>query len=403
MNSAPKGFKEHPYSYHHELVLNIENITNLGYGVARDDGWVIQVAYVLPGEKVRARIFRNHKNYSEADCIEVLQKSPNRIDSKCSLFQTCGGCQYQTVKYETQLEWKKNQIAETFKRIADLKIDVLPVIPSPKEYGYRSKLTPHFDKAKSGEIKSIGFLKSGTRKVIIDVPKCPIATDNINEALPNARESLFQEKNKKKGGTLLLRDTLEGVVTDPKKIVCEKVDDLTFQFKAGEFFQNNPFILPNLVEYVINQAKGNSNDLLVDAYCGGGLFSLSGAKYFKKVVGIEISREGFDWACANASLNRIENVNFILGDAASIFNDLNQENMDCSLIIDPPRRGCDENFLNQALSFRPNRIIYVSCDPSTQARDAITLVNGGYKITKVQPFDLFPQTRHIENVITFER
>jgi len=399
MNSPPKGFKDHPYPYHHEIILEIENVTNLGYGIARDDGWVIQIAFVLPGEKVLARIFRNHKNYSEADCIEIIEPSSNRVDPKCPLFGTCGGCQYQSVNYTTQLEWKRLQVADSFERIANLKVDVLPVIQSPKQYGYRSKLTPHYEKPRNGEFRKIGFLRYGSRKIIIDVSSCPIATDAINQALPSARKNLENNK-KKKGGTLLLRDALEGVETDPKKVVCEKVGELTFQFKAGEFFQNNPFILPKLVDYVVEQAKSEDDNLLVDAYCGGGLFALSASKYFKKVIGIEVSREGFDWACANALLNRIENAEFILGDAASIFDELHNENYTSSLIIDPPRKGCDENFLAQTLSFRPKKIIYVSCDPATQARDVRTLVNGGYKIKKVQPFDLFPQTRHVENVIT---
>ena len=192
-------------------------------------------------------------------------------------------------------------------------------------------------------------------------------------------------------------------MTDPKKVVSEKVGELIFQFKAGEFFQNNPFILPSLVDYVVEQAKTGTSSLLVDAYCGGGLFSLSAAKHFKKVVGIEISREGFEWARANASINRIENAEFFLGNASSIFDELESQDEDFSLVIDPPRRGCDQDFLEQALAFKPNKIIYVSCDPATQARDAKILVDGGYKITEVQPFDLFPQTRHVENIVTFIR
>lgn len=403
MNLVPKGFKDHPYSYHQELILVVENVTNLGLGIARDNGWVVQIAFVLPGEKIRARIFRNHKSYSDADCIEVLEKSPDRVDPPCSLFGTCGGCQYQSVKYSTQLQWKRNQVIDNFERIGGLHIEVLPVVPSPNQYGYRSKLTPHYEKARSSDRRKIGFLRYGSRKIIIDVPTCPIATDEINRELPTARQELHQRLTKKKGGTLLLRDTLEGVVTDPKKVVSEKVGDLVLQFKAGEFFQNNPFILPTLVDYVIDQAKAGDSDSLVDAYCGGGLFSLSAAKYFTNVYGIEISREGFEWARANALLNRIENAEFFLGNASSIFDEIRKDNKEYSLVVDPPRKGCDENFLMQTLSFKPKRIIYVSCDPATQARDAKILVDGGYQITQVQPFDLFPQTRHVENIVTFVR
>ncbi len=403
MNLTPKGFHAHPYEYHQELILKVEDVTNLGYGIARDGEWVIQIAFVLPGEKVRAKIFRNQKNYSEADCLEVLTPSPDRVKPNCSLFGICGGCQYQSVKYSTQLEWKRRQVNDSFTRIGGLNVIVKEVVASPKEYGYRSKLTPHYEKAVSDKPRKIGFLRFGSRKIIIDVPQCPIATENINEALPFARKELHKTHNKKKGGTLLLRDTQEGVITNPKDVASEKVGDLIFQFKAGEFFQNNPFILPKLVNYVIEQAMSDNADLLVDAYCGGGLFSLSAAKHFKEVLGIEISREGFEWARANASINRIENAEFFLGDASSIFSELDNKNGNISLVIDPPRRGCDKDFLKQAIDFQPQKIIYVSCDPATQARDAKILVDGGYNITDVQPFDLFPQTRHVENIVTFIR
>jgi tRNA/tmRNA/rRNA uracil-C5-methylase (TrmA/RlmC/RlmD family) len=108
----PKGFTPHPYPYHHELELRIESLTNLGQGIARDNGWVVQVPFVIPGEVVLARIYRNHKNYSEADCIDILSPSPDRVIPKCDLFGTCGGCQYQSVSYEKQLEWKNAQVKE---------------------------------------------------------------------------------------------------------------------------------------------------------------------------------------------------------------------------------------------------------------------------------------------------
>ena len=402
MPLSPKGFIDQPYPYHHEIDMVIESVTNLGYGIARDNGWVVQIPFTLPGEKIRGRIFRNHKNYSEADCLEVLEPSKDRVEARCELFGVCGGCQYQAVRYETQLEWKRKQVEESFDRIGGIQISIEPVEPSPKTYGYRSKLTPHYERARASEGRKVGFLRYGSRSTLIDVPQCPIATDAINQAMPEAREEIRHMQGKKKGGTLLLRDTLEGVVTDPKKTACERVGDLLFQFRAGEFFQNNPFILPSMVDHVISQAKETNSELLVDAYCGGGLFSLSGASYFERVIGIEISREGFEWARTNALLNKIENAKFVLGDASSIFQELHNCEQICSLIIDPPRKGCDENFLLQALDFHPARIIYVSCDPATQARDVQRLVEGGYKVLRAKPFDLFPQTRHIENVVTLE-
>jgi 23S rRNA (uracil1939-C5)-methyltransferase/tRNA (uracil-5-)-methyltransferase len=402
MQDPPKGFIGHPYPYHQELELVIESVTNLGFGIARDDGWVIQVPFTLPGETIKAKIYRNHKNYSDADCVEILDPSSDRVEAECELFGVCGGCQYQAVRYETQLEWKRKQVKDSFDRIGGIDLEVEPVEPSPKTYGYRSKLTPHYERARASERRKVGFLRHGSRKVLIDVPQCPIATEAINNSLPAAREEIHLIQGKKKGGTLLLRDTPEGVVTDPKKTASERVGNLLFQFRAGEFFQNNPFILPKMVEHVIGQAKEKNPELLVDAYCGGGLFSLSAAEYFERVVGIEISREGFEWARSNALLNKIDNAEFLLGDASTIFEELQNCKQRCSLIIDPPRRGCDEDFLNQTLEFRPERIIYVSCDPATQARDVQKLIEGEYQILQSKPFDLFPQTRHIENVVTLE-
>lgn len=399
----PKGFRDSPYPYHHELEILIESVSNLGIGIARDKGWVIQIPFVLPGERIRARIYRNHKNYSDADCLEVLEPSPHRVQPSCDLFGVCGGCQYQAVDYPTQLSWKQKHVEETFLRIGGIETTVNPTMASPKRFAYRSKLTPHYEKTLDTENRKIGFLRHGSRRILVDVPTCPIATDSINATLPEEREILrTQTMGKKKGGTLLLRDTIEGVVTNPKETVSERVGDLTFQFKAGEFFQNNPFLLPQLVQYVIAEANSEVCPVLVDAYCGGGLFGLSAASQFDRVIGIEISREGFEGARTNALLNKIDNAEFFLGDAVSIFSELGQENEPCALIIDPPRKGCDPDFIDQTLAFRPQRIVYVSCDPATQARDAKLLLNGGYRISQIQPFDLFPQTRHIENVLTME-
>lgn len=403
MNRQPKGFLPNPYPYHHELELDISDITNLGIAIGRDDGWVIQVPYCWPGERIRARIYQNHTSYSQADLIEVINPSPDRTEPVCPLYGSCGGCQYQGATYEAQLKWKRQQVENSLVRLGGVSVPVNPVIPSPKPFGYRSKLTPHYQGGRDGETLTIGFLRQGSRKALVDVAQCPIATEGINEALPAARDELRNRPKKKKGGTLLLREVLEGVVSDPKQLVSENVGGLIFHFKAGEFFQNNPYILPKLVEYVISQADAEENSLLVDAYCGGGLFGLSAASRFSKVVGIEISREGFEGARTNARINRIENAEFFLGDASSIFQEIQGFTESAALIVDPPRRGCDPDFLRQAIEFAPRRIVYVSCEPATQARDAQVLLEAGYQAVASQPFDLFPQTRHVENVLTLVR
>ena len=167
-----KAFVADPFEYHQEIELEIESLTNLGVGLGRYDNWVVMVSFALPGERVLARVYRNYKNYSEADLVSVLKPSPDRLEPQCKLFGECGGCQYQHLSYEAQLEWKRKQVEELFERLAGISMTAKPTIGSPKQYHYRSKLTPHFPKNKD-EGFPIGFLKQGQRRAILDVPQCP--------------------------------------------------------------------------------------------------------------------------------------------------------------------------------------------------------------------------------------
>ncbi len=403
---APRNFIPEPFEYHQELELLVDSLTNLGIGVARKDDWVIMVPFALAGERVRARIFRNHPNFSEADLVEVLEASADRVQPRCPLFGTCGGCQYQQLAYAAQLRWKRLQIQEVLERIGGIQATVNPPHGSPEEYGYRSKITPHYQRWREDGDFPIGFLRAGQRQRIVDVPHCPIATPAINEELPRLRERVKKtapKGKKKKGATLLLRETMEGVISDPQALVTERVGSRVFQFKAGEFFQNNPFILPSFAKYVSEMAADGSR-FLIDTYCGAGLFSLTAADRFEKVIGIEVSAAAVTLADSNAALNGIRNAEFRNGEAESLFAEVADfPSHQTSVIIDPPRRGCDESFLHQLTRFAPARIIYVSCEPSTQARDLKILGESGYEILEIQPFDLFPQTRHIESVATLRR
>ena len=400
---APRNFKAGHFEYHQEIELDIDDITNLGFGVGRVDGFVVMVPYALSGERVRARVFRNQKNYAEADLIEVIKPSPDRIKPKCALFGVCGGCQYQHLSYEAQLRWKQKQIKDLMERIGEIKdAKVEPTHPSPAIFGYRSKLTPHYERPRKDGEMPIGFIMQGRRNVIVDVPQCPIASKAINEAMLAIRDEIKARANTfKRGGTILLRDTLQGVITDNRQVASEKVGELTLKFVAGEFFQNNPFILPELLDFAICEAKGSK--YLVDAYCGVGGFALWGARHFEKVMGVEISENSILCAKENAKSNNISNCEFISGKAEKIFAEIPFMGEETSMVIDPPRAGCDEAFLKQLIAFSPKKLVYVSCGPDTQARDLKYLVARGYKILKLQPFDLFPQTRHVENVAVLEK
>ena len=385
-----------PLKYHEEIELTIDNITNLGYGVGRYNHWVVMVPYVCKGEKVLCRVYRNHPNYSEADLLKVIVPSPERVTPRCPLFGLCGGCQYQHIQYSVQQELKRQQVQELLLRLAKIDVPVQPLISQEPVYGYRSKLTPHFQR----DVTKIGFLKTGSRHDIVDVSECPIASEEINITLQKMRQDLIG-KPQKRGGTLLLRDTTLGVITDAKQIASQSIRPYTFLFYAGEFFQNNPYILPKFVDYITSEASDSAINFLIDAYCGVGVFGICGSSKFESVIGIEINENAIKLAQENAKNNQIKNISFLSGSAEHLFIEDNLPPSDkTSIIIDPPRKGCDMAFLNQLVTFGPKKIVYVSCAPDTQARDLTFLLQKQYRIDKVQPFDLFPQTRHIENVVT---
>jgi 23S rRNA (uracil1939-C5)-methyltransferase/tRNA (uracil-5-)-methyltransferase len=437
-----KKFNDQPFRYHAEIELEIATLTNLGSGLGRvalpgetEAKWVVMVPFTLPGERVRARVFRNHRNFSEADLVSVLVPSPHRIAAPCPLFGRCGGCQYQHLAYAEQLAWKRRQVAELLEHMAGLPdFPVAPVIPSPRDYGYRSKITPHFNPPRAlpadpaGDQAApapapelpIGFLRQGTRFDLLDVPQCRIATDAINARLTPMRADIRARAAAgefKRAATLLLREASGAVTNDYDAVITETIardpgPPLRLRFLARDFFQNNPFILPAFTGYVRAQAAATGARFLVDAYCGSGLFALSAAGSFAQVAGIEISESSVRFARENAAANNIANATFQAGDATQIFAGLAPlaaatpptfGPAETVVVIDPPRKGADEPFLRQLFAFGPRAVVYVSCDPATQMRDLRHFLAAGYTLQAAQPFDLFPQTRHLECVLTLVR
>ncbi|MBA3849317.1 MAG: SAM-dependent methyltransferase, partial [Opitutus sp.] len=263
-----KKFNDRPFPYRTEIELEISTLTNLGVGLGRVPlpgvqpsalsiqptqplgGWVVMVPFTLPGERVRARVYRNHRNFSEADLLEVLAPSPHRVAPRCPLFGRCGGCQYQHLAYPEQLAWKRRQVEELLRHMAGIEFPVAPTTPSPREFGYRSKITPHFQvratrnaeggtpdhqqprlqpSASTGGADApppIGFLRQGSRFELVDVPQCPIATPEINARLTEVRAEVRRRLaagSYARGATLLLRHAQEGVVTDWDAVIHEVV------------------------------------------------------------------------------------------------------------------------------------------------------------------------------------
>lgn len=435
----PRNFNDHPFPYHAELELDVTTLTNLGSGLGRvalpaaapgaaapadpdpapagGGQWVVMVPFALPGERVRVRVWRNHRNFSEADLLAVLTPSPHRVAAPCALFGQCGGCQYQHLAYPEQLAWKRRQVAELLTHLAGVTFPVAPVVGSPRAYGYRSKLTPHFQVGRSGRGEEtaatpIGFLRPGSRFDLIDVPACPLATPGINARLTEVRaetRARLRAGAYVRGATLLLRHAQEGVITDYDAVIHETIAPdpadangrpLRLEFLARDFFQNNPFLLPAFTAYVRAQAAAGGARFLADTYCGSGLFALACAPAFTRVAGIELSASAVRFATANAAANGVTNATFQTGEAARIFAGLDFPAAETAVVIDPPRKGCDPAFLEQLLAYGPRTVVYVSCDPATQMRDLRAFLAAGYALTAVQPFDLFPQTRHLECVLT---
>jgi len=444
---APRAFRPFPFPYHAEIEVRIETLTNMGQGLARvalpegqaeeaaaaaepaaaaespspsRSGWVVMVPFALPGERVRVRIYRNQKNFSEADLVAVLEPAPSRVEPRCALFGTCGGCQYQHLAYAKQLKWKRQQVAELLQHMAGLECPVNEVIGSPRAYGYRSKITPHFSRPKHGGVGEIGFLRAGTRAQLVDVPRCDIATDALNAALAGVRAEARRNASRyKNGATLLLREDADGrVLTDPRVEMVSAVgrlagaggeasgggapsrEELRFTHLAGDFFQNNPSILPAFVEYIVGAAAASGARFLVDAYGGSGLFAIAAAGRFESVAGVEISATAVEQARANAVANAVANASFLAASAEAVFAGITFPAAETVVLIDPPRAGCSEEFLAQLVTYRPRSCVYVSCNPATQMRDLRLFLAAGYAVEAVQPFDLFPQTKHLECVLT---
>lgn len=408
----PKKFEPFPFAYHEEVEILFEDMTNMGLGVGRkilSDGssWVVMAPYVVPQERAIVRIYANFNKHSEADFVRLVgPPSPLRVEPRCKYFGQCGGCQYQHVSIEGQRDMKKRQVEYLMHRIGGIEnVQVNDCIGTNELIEYRSKIDPKIaNKIDNGSI-NIGFNMRGSNRVL-DIDACLIARPLVNLEYQLARDNLKSNPSKAKlGSTILFREHDNGVATDNRTIIQQTVMGKSFQFVAGEFFQNNPYVLPILIKHVIDFARGdNSIEYLIDTYCGSGLFAICGASEFKSVYGVEVSKASVEFAQCNAKANNIRNAKFFLGYAESIFDKVSRipANGTC-VVIDPPRKGCDEIFLNQLFHYGPKRIVYVSCDPATQARDTKCIVAAGYAIRSVTPFDFFPQTRHIENVICFER
>ncbi|KAA8899401.1 S-adenosyl-L-methionine-dependent methyltransferase [Sphaerosporella brunnea] len=421
-----------------EIELEVEELSSTGDGLALHGGRAYVVPFSIPGDRVKVKVIRHQETHSVVDFLSVVRPSPDRDDSLigCKYFGSCSGCQLQMLSYDKQLAHKKRVVEKAYEHFADLPEGILPpigdTIGSPLQYNYRTKLTPHFDGPRKGGFQGdqkpeIGFNLKGQRRVL-DIEDCPIGVDSVREGFTTSRADVLNNLGKyKRGATLLLRESTKRIpdsedlstftekklcITDPKATTTEYVDNFKFDSPAGAFFQNNNSILPTFTAYirdnlslpVSSQAESNTEPpkYLVDAYCGSGLFTVTCGSAVQKAIGVDISPDSIAYATRNAKENGITNATFIAGTAEKIFGDIDFPGSKASCIIDPPRKGCDELFLEQLMVFKPKRIVYVSCNVHTQARDLEYILKHEtgqkYKVDSIRGFDFFPQTHHVESV-----
>jgi 23S rRNA (uracil1939-C5)-methyltransferase len=387
------------------------------------DGRAVFVPFGLPGEHVRVELIEDKKNFARGKPLEILKASPERIVPKCKHFGKCGGCHYQNLPYEKQLQAKTEILRDQLQRIG--KIENPPVtqmIASPLEWNYRNHVQFHL----TAEGK-VGFINAKGNSTL-PIEECHLPETGINAFWPNLQfESnkdvdrvalraghdeelmvIFESESPETPELEIEADVSVVHLFDEHTVVLAGQDNLIysilgkeFRVSAASFFQVNIKTAEKMVEHVAARLPVTATTTLLDVYCGVGLFSKFFAEKCQQVIGIETSESACDDFAFN--LDEFDNVELYEGAAEEVLPGL-AGRLDSStyVIVDPPRAGIEKHALDAIISIKPQIIAYVSCDPSTLARDAKGLINGGYRLVEVTPFDLFPQTYHIESISTFE-
>ncbi|AKN32852.1 RNA methyltransferase [Clostridium carboxidivorans P7] len=441
-------------------------ITGMGYegeGVGKINDFTVFVLGALLNEKVKVKIVKVNKNFAFAKLVDVIEASEHRTEPVCSIYKRCGGCQLQHYSYQAQLDFKKQRVKDCIERIGKLKISEVNLhdtIGMNDPYRYRNKVQLPVGE-KNGEV-NIGFYAQRTHE-IINMDTCNIqheAADKVlklikswmkkyniksyneqlhtgsirhimvrkafktNEVmvvvvtrsneLPHKEElvemlleskenivSIIQNVNSKKTNVIL---GIECITLWGKDNISDYIGDFKFNISPLSFFQVNPVQTEVLYNKALEYASLTGNETVFDAYCGTGTISLFLSQKSKKVYGIEIIPQAIENAKINAKQNNINNAEFIVGESEKIIPELIKKGIKADVVVvDPPRKGCEKSLLEAIAQMAPERIVYVSCDPGTLARDLSILDELGYTATEIQPVDMFPQTAHVETVVKLYR
>ena len=384
------------------ITIKIDKIAFGGEGIGRINNMVVFVPFTAPEDEVEVEITQCKKKFARGRILKIIKASPLRVKPLCNYYTKCGGCCYQHINYDKQLEIKKGQVEEAFIKIGRMSMPpVLPVVASRTAYHYRGKAQCHQVMTSSG-LKT-GFLDvSGG--VIVDIERCEIMDETINEKIGRLRENTLV-RNRKKDARLTIWSDLPGEHNNSKGQIRRVIKGKEFLVPFDGFFQNNLSLTDAMVDEVCRMAQSGQLNNVIDAYCGCGLFTIFLAPLAKQIYGIELDQKAVKFAQLNAEKENIGNATFVCGDAGEellkgkLFTPFRAVDL---LILDPPRIGCGNSVMRAIDRLQPDRIIYVSCDPVTQARDVVLLKESGYRLLSLQPFDMFPQTQHIEVIALLE-
>lgn len=438
-------------------IVEIVDIGQGGVGIGKFEGFTVFVDGGLVKDKIRVKITKSKKNYAVGEIVEIIEPSPYRVERKCSEeLKNCGGCQIQELDYKEQLNIKTNEVKQVISRIGKLDDVVIhPALGMEEPFRYRNKAQFPIQKVDGTPV--IGFYKKKSHD-IIPTDQCIIQHD-VNDKIIKIiktyirayKVSIYDEKTHtgvlrhlvtKVGFTTkevmvvlvangrklpylnelasVLKENIPGFKTlvvnvnrertnvilgNENRIVYgdgkinDNIGDLVFEISPLSFFQVNPVQTEVLYNKALEYANLGENDTVFDIYCGIGTISLFLAQKAKKVYGIEIVEEAIKDAKRNAQINNLDNVEFYVGKAEEVVPKMYKQGKRANVVVvDPPRKGCDEKVLDTIISMQPDRVVYVSCNPSTLARDLNYLDERGYKCLEVQPVDMFPHSVHIENV-----
>ncbi|MFB3924865.1 MAG: class I SAM-dependent RNA methyltransferase [Syntrophales bacterium] len=395
--------------------ITVDKVAFGGHGVGRLDNFVVFVPYAAEGDHLEIRIAETKKTYARGRIEKIATPSVQRTTPLCCYYGLCGGCHYQHIAYEHQLAIKQRQVAESFERIAGFRsAPVREIIPSGRRFGYRCKAEFHLNPAR-GSRPAIGFMSAGGTRVV-DIERCEILEESINRVFSKFRKAFLDGWPVSENATRIFwaqppSDLDDEVRTEDAETgfgipeyVTRNVLGRVLKVPYRGFFQANTSLTGRLIETVLEMSGLKEGETVLDCYCGSGLFSMFMAGRAGRVYGIETDPEAVYCALTNFKNSGIFNASVFGGQVEDRVFQLTEKGIRPDIVLlDPPRTGCDSRALSGILDLAPRKIVYVSCDPATQARDVKFLTARGFKLDALQPVDMFPQTKHIEVIACLSR